>query len=232
MDETGFRKTLKKFGKKEHVIDGLVNQVRTFETYLNTQKQVACEAAGEEDIAGYIDSLPKGQINTRIRGIAYYYHYLGNEALARMVSGSREKEIAKSRHIFKLSEFRGVDQAAVKKLEEHGIITVQHMLEAGKTLADREELAWQLNIPPQTILELVKLSDLSRLGALKSVRARLYYEAGLDTPDQFTWWEADDLRKYLVEWVQRSGFDGIAPLAKEIQNAINAARKLPGVIEY
>jgi hypothetical protein len=35
----------------------------------------------------------------------------------------------------------------------------------------------------------------------------------------------------LVDLVERTGFDGIAPLPKEIRNAIEVARSLPAVVE-
>jgi hypothetical protein len=79
---------------------------------------------------------------------------------------------------------------------------------------------------------LVKLSDLSRLGAIKSVRARLYYEAGLDTPEKFTEWEPQALRQMLVAFVEETGFEGIAPLPKEVQNAIATARQLGKIVRY
>jgi hypothetical protein len=93
-------------------------------------------------------------------------------------------------------------------------------------------LAERTGASPESILELVKLSDLSRLGAIKSVRARLYYEAGLDTPDKFRRWEPEALRQMLVDFVERTGFEGIAPLPKELQNAIVAARRLRPAVEY
>jgi hypothetical protein len=37
---------------------------------------------------------------------------------------------------------------------------------------------------------------------------------------------------YLVGFVERTGFDGIAPLPKEVRNAIVKARQLPAVVEY
>jgi hypothetical protein len=68
--------------------------------------------------------------------------------------------------------------------------------------------------------------------AVKSVRARLYYDAGLDTPDKFTQWEPEALRQMLVEFVERTGFEGIAPLPKELRNAITKARQLPEAVQY
>lgn len=64
------------------------------------------------------------------------------------------------------------------------------------------------------------------------MRARLYHDAGLDAPDKFTEWEPAALREYLVEWVRRTGFNGIAPLPKEIRNAIATARRLPKAVDY
>jgi hypothetical protein len=232
MDEIGFRKYLKKSGKKDHVVSELVNQVKAFEAYLRNKGQSGVDIAGEVDIKDYIDSLQPGRINVHIRGIALYYRFLGNANLARMVSDFREHEIKKFRHIFKLSEFRGVDQAAIVKLAYQGIVNVNQMQEAGKTSASRQRLSDTTGIPLPAILELVKLSDLSRLGAVKSVRARLYYDAGLDTPEKFTKWEPKALRQYLVDWVHRTGFNGIAPLPKEIATAISTARELPDAIEY
>ncbi len=232
MDEKGFRQYLKKFGKKEHVVEGLISQVRAFEAYLAGKQQTRVEAANEQDLRDYVETLDKGEVRERMRALALYYGFAGNAPLARLAGDIREQEIDNTRQAFKLREYRGVSREDVAKLEAIGIVTVEQMLVAGKTPEARQQLAEQTGIPLQTILELVKLSDLSRLGAIKSVRARLYYDAGLDTPDKFTQWEPDALRQMLVEFVERTGFDGIAPLPKELRNAISKARQLPKVVQY
>ena len=93
-------------------------------------------------------------------------------------------------------------------------------------------LAEQAGLPLGLILELVKLSDLSRVEGVKGIRARLYYDAGLDTLEKIARWEPEALRQMLVEWVARTGFEGIAPLPKELINTIAAARRLPNVVVY
>jgi DNA-binding transcriptional regulator YhcF (GntR family) len=232
MDEKGFRQSLKKTGKKEHVVEGLVRQVQAFEVYLVASQQCSVEDVPEQEVREYAKTLSKGEIKERMRGLALYFKFVGNLPLARLASDIREQEISKTRTIFKLREFRGVSLDEVSKLEATGIVTVEDMLTAGRTLASRQQLAEQTGVSPQVILELVKLSDLSRLGAVKAVRARLYYEASLDTPDKFVQWEAEALRQMLVEFVERTGFDGIAPLPKELRNAIETARRLPEAVEY
>ena len=232
MDEKGFRQFLKRAGKKEHVVEELVSQVRAFEAYLAGKQQARVEDVGGQGIQDYVETLPQGQVRGRMRGLALYYESVGNVPLARLAGDIREQEIAKTRRAFKLREFRGVSLEEVTKLEASGIVTVEHMLAAGRTPAARQQLAEQTGVSPHSILELVKLADLSRLGAIKSVRARLYYDAGLDTPVKFIQWEPEALRQMLVEFVKRTGFDGIAPLPKELRNAITHARQLPDAVQY
>lgn len=232
MDESGFRLFLKRAGKKEHVVEGLVRQVREFEKFLAKGKGIGVDEAQKQDILDYTRSLDKDKVKTQVRGLTLYYKFVDNMPLAKFAHGIREEQTAKTRQVFKLRNFRGVDMEHISKLEALGIVTVEHMLEVGKTHGDRQKLAKQTGIPLACILELVKLSDLSRLGAIKSVRARLYYDAGLDTPDKFTQWDVDGLRKMLVEFVERTGFDGIAPLPKELRNAIETAKRLPRFVRY
>jgi hypothetical protein len=190
------------------------------------------DKAQKQDILDYAKSLEKNKIKTQVRGLALYYRYVGDASLAKAAHALREEQTAKTRQVFKLRKFRGVDLENVAKLETIGIFNVEQMLEAGKTSGDRQKLSKRTGIPLASILEFVKLSDLSRLGAIKNVRARLYYDAGLDTPDKFTQWDADELRQMLIKFVKRTGFDGIAPLPKELRNAIEKAKNLPKVVQY
>jgi hypothetical protein len=106
------------------------------------------------------------------------------------------------------------------------------MLTAGKTPKKRQELSTRTGMPPEAILELVKLSDLTRIFGVKSIRARLYYDAGVDTLDKMAKWDPDILRAKLIEFVQKTGFNGIAPLPKEAEFTVKEAKKLPRIIEY
>ena len=76
------------------------------------------------------------------------------------------------------------------------------------------------------ILEFARLSDLAR------ILGGLYLDAGVDSVENMAWWEPDALRGMSVEFVERTGFVGIAPLPKEAEFTVRTARKLPKVIEY
>lgn len=232
MNEQGFRKFLKQAGKKEHVIEGLVNQVKAFETFLAGGTGIGADEAQKRNVQEYVKTIEPDRVKVHIRGLILYFKFIGKIELAHFAHAFREAGTAKTRQVFKLRDFRGVDMDVIAGLEKVSIVNVEHILEAGKTPEDRRSLSKRTGIPVKTILELVKLADLSRLGAIKGVRARLYYDAGLDTPDKFTKWKVEDLRKMLIEFVERSGFDGIAPLPKELHNAIEAAKKLQRAVQY
>jgi len=232
MDEEGFRKFLKRAGKKQHVINKLINHVQAFEQHLASRMRIKVEAAKKQDIMAYIDMMIKSTAKKEVRGIALYYRFIGMNSMGKVLNEIREREIAKTRKVLKLQEFRDVQPEIIAKLKDIGIVTAEHMIVAGKTPSRRKQLAKQTGISPEHILEMVKLSDLSRLQGAKSIRARLYYDAGLDTPHKFTEWEPEDLRQMLIEFVKYSSFDGIAPLLKELRSTISMAKKLPEVVKY
>jgi hypothetical protein len=138
----------------------------------------------------------------------------------------------KKRNPFRLREFRGVEPEYVEKLAAAGIKNAEQMLAAGQTAEKRAALAQDTGIPKEAILELVRLSDLARLPGVKGIRARLYYDAGVDCVEKMAAWEAEALLALTAEYVERTGFDGIAPLPKEVSSTIANAKRLPRIVEY
>jgi hypothetical protein len=139
---------------------------------------------------------------------------------------------AKIHNPFKLRDFIGVDPEQIAKLELVGIKHTAHMLAAGQTAASRTNLARKVGIQQEVVLELVKLSDLARLPGVKGVRARLYYQAGVDTVEKLAGYEPPALLAITTDFVKRTAFNGIALLSKEVSSTIANARKLPKVVEW
>ena len=137
----------------------------------------------------------------------------------------------KKRNPFKLKDFRGINPEAIGKLEALRIKSAEQMLVAGQTRKLRSALAKQTGVSEPILLELVKLSDLARLPGVKGIRARLYYDAGVDSVEKMANWEPDALRVMVAKYVERTGFDGIPPLPKEVSSTIENARRLPKVVE-
>jgi restriction endonuclease Mrr len=152
--------------------------------------------------------------------------------MAIRVSELREARTSKTRKSFRIRDFRGVNEDYVGKLEAIGIRAVEQMRQHGATQTQRVELAKKTGVPEESILEFVKLSDLARLPGVKAIRARLYHDAGIDTLEKMARWDPEAMRLMLIEFVEKTGFDGIAPLPKEAANAVKVAGELPKIIEY
>jgi len=45
-------------------------------------------------------------------------------------------------------------------------------------------------------------------------------------------WDPKALRAMLIKFVDRTGFDGMAPLPKEAEFSVEKAKKLPKIVEY
>jgi len=163
-------------------------------------------------------------------GIRYYYEYTSNKEMRDCARELRGKRIEQAS--FALKDFRGVSSEHVKKLANIGIRNMKEMLEAGRTSDRRKELSAKTGVPVEAILELVKLSDLARIQGVKSIRARLYYDAGVDTVEKLAKWDPEELRAMLLDFVEKTGFDGIAPLPKEAKFTVSEAKKLPKIVEY
>jgi len=232
MDEVGFRKYLKRGGRSPSAADRVIEIVKEYAVYLSgIDKDL--DRAAPDDLESYVAWIEKGSKTSakkHLWAIRYYYQYICSEEMEKHASDLRQARI--QRKPFALHEFRDVNQSNIVKLEAVGIKNVEQMLAAGKTPQSRLALADKTGVPAGVILEFVKLSDLARIPGLKSIRARLYYESGVDTVENLADWEHDALLVMLGDYVEKSGFDGLAPLPKEVQNAVATARKLPHIVEY
>lgn len=230
----GFRKYLKRGGKQDHIVEDLVKQCGFFEEFLHRTLKIGIDEANEEHIRAFYDVIKneKKNVGNRLRAISLYYRFASKPELSAFSSNLREGGISSTRRPFEFRSFRGVRAEYVRLLEREGIVTVDQMLERGKTPQYRKGLSKKTGIPLKSILEYVKLSDLSRLGSIKSMRARLYFDAGVDTPDKMASWNPKELRETLISHIDKTGFNGIAPLPKEAKNAVEDAKKMPKIIEY
>jgi hypothetical protein len=138
----------------------------------------------------------------------------------------------KKHNPFKLKDFLGVNPDLIARLEAIEVKNTTQMLMAGQSAEKRKELAKKADVTLASVLELVKLSDLARLPGVKGIRARLYYDAGVDTIEKMAAWEPEALLARTTEFVKATGFTGIAPLPKEVSSTIINAKNLPQVVEW
>ena len=233
MNETDFRAYLKRNRRKASAIEQIVSFVFAFEEYLhdhyadNNIEHTTVESL--ESYVSWIESEPGESAAEALWAIRYYFDFIDNQELS-VFSGDLRSERIK-RKPFYIRNFRGVNPDEIAKLEAMYIENTDQMLDAGRTPKLRQVLAEQTGLPVELLREYVTLSDLARLGAVRSVRARLYFDAGL-TPETIATWEPESLHAMLKEFVSRTQFDGIAPLPKEVRNLVENARSLPMLVQY
>jgi site-specific recombinase XerD len=234
VDKEGFRRFLKREKRSPNAIKRCIKYVEDFEFFLrNYRDGKKLEQTTNQDIKTYVDSIErksKSSVNTHLWALRYYFRYMSKTEQENLALKLRQERIRRKR--FLLEDFVDVDLELIEKLSSIGIRTTDDLIEIGRTSKMRKKLSEKLETPLKSILELVKLSDLARIKGIKGIRARLYHNAGIDTIENMASWDPIDMRKYLVQWVERTGFQGIAPLLKEIQFSIESARNLPKIIEY
>jgi hypothetical protein len=234
VDEEGFRKFLKRGGRSPKAVKRAIAYVTEFEQYLKEKRgRKGLDKACPEDLEAFVswfEEERKESAKLYLWGICYYYEYTSNKEMRARAGELRGKRMEQAS--FALKEFRGISPEHVKKLADIGIRNVKQMLEAGRTSGKRKELSAKTGVPIETVLELVKLSDLARLQGVKGIRARLYYDAGVDSIEKLAKWDPKELRVMIIKFVEETGFEGIAPLPKEAESTVAEAKKLPKIVEY
>jgi predicted flap endonuclease-1-like 5' DNA nuclease len=234
MDEASFEHFLRRGGRSPKATARCIRYVHEFEEYLQSHRgSTKLKDAGADDLeqfVAWVEREPKASANTHLWALRYLFEYTSNEAMRALASAMRGQRV--TRTPFALHKFRGVDPEYVDRLAAQGITNVEQMREAGRTPDGRQALAEKTGVPPEAVLQFAKLADLARIPGLKEIRARLYYDAGVDTVEKLAAWDPSELRDMLIDFVERTGFDGIAPLPKEAASAVSTAMSLPKVVEY
>jgi hypothetical protein len=232
MDKAAFAKFLKKAGRTEKVAAEVADACQKFARYLSGHGLSGLDQATPADLdafVGWVESKPKASARGYLWAIRYYYQFTGNRAMEGYAGQLRAGRVLRAP--LPLKEFRGVDPEHLSRLAAVGIRNVEGMLSAGAAPAARASLALQTGIPEPALLELACLSDLARLPGVKGIRARLYYDAGVRSVPAIAAWDPEALRQMLVEFVERTGFEGIPPLPKEARSTVENARRLPPAVE-
>lgn len=235
MKERNFYNYLKKTGRKLHVIERYQKFLGDFEKFLMEKKGIqSAQNASAEDLkefADFYETEKKRSARTALYALIHYYKSIPNEKMALKAQELRKPRKAK-KSPFSLKQMLGIDPKFIEKLAKEGIKTAYQMIEAGKTKSQRLSLVKKIDIPYDNILELVKLSDLSRVGYVRTKFTRLFYNAGIDTPAELSKWDLKELRSYLNDYIEKSGWEGIAPNPSDLSNYIEDAKSLPQIIEY
>ena len=131
-----------------------------------------------------------------------------------------------------LRDFSGIDPATVEKLAVRGIKNSRQLFGNALSGERRAELSRQAQIDPEELLELVKLSDLSRLYGVGPVFARLLYDAGVDSAEAIARADSSQLFDRLSKAYLAAGNSRVDFKERDISFCIQMAGRLPASIVY
>ena len=130
-----------------------------------------------------------------------------------------------------LRDFPVVDPATVDKLAALGINNSKQLYENALSRQQRAELSQRAGIEPAALLELVKLSDLSRVYGVGPVFARLLYDAGIDSIQAIARADSSRLFDKLAKAYLAAGNSRVDFKERDIAFCIQMAKRLPGSTE-
>lgn len=205
--------------------------MKKFEEYLSKHKNRRLGEEAPEDLGDFVNwAMGKREnVNVLLWVLNRYYSCVSNDLMFCTVNELIGVEFTKKGN---LKDFLGVNHQHTQTLRKEGVFTSEHMLKVGRTEEGREKLAEKTGVPPSAILELAKLADLSRIPGLARKRARLYYDAGLDTMDKIAKWDPEKMQQMFAEFVERTKFDGTPPTPSEAAFTVKLAKHLPRIMEY
>lgn len=132
----------------------------------------------------------------------------------------------------KIKEFIGISTETVSKLEKIGIKDTVKLFDRVLTPESRKELAEKTNISTSEILELTKLTDLSRIKWVGTTFARMLYDIGINTVEKASNTDYVELHKRINQInKERNYYKGQIGL-HDIKLFVEAAKDVSLEIEY
>ncbi len=132
----------------------------------------------------------------------------------------------------KIQKLKGVTPELQAKFKACGLDTAEKLFEAVVTAPQREELAVQLGVPPEVILELANRADLARIKGIAGVYGDLLEEAGVDTVKELKGRVAENLHAKLLEVNAAKNLTPKPPTLKNVQTWISLARRRRKFLQY
>ena len=132
----------------------------------------------------------------------------------------------------KIDDFNVISKVSVKKLEKVGIKNTEKLFDRVITKTDRQKLADSIGVNYSDILELTKLSDLSRIKWVGVTYAQMLYNLGVDTVEKVSKSDPKDLHARINQMIKEHNiFKGAIGL-NDVQILVETANELSLEIEY
>ena len=132
----------------------------------------------------------------------------------------------------KLSDIEGIGEVYSAKLEEAGINTLEHLLEAGSDKKGRKVIADKTGISEKLVLNWINRADLARVKGISTQYADLLECAGVDTVPELAQRRADNLHAKMVEVNDEKNLVRKVLALSQVEDWVVQAKDLPRVVSY
>ena len=133
---------------------------------------------------------------------------------------------------YKIIDIEGIGPKYAEKLQAAGIKTSADLLEKGKNVKGRKELAEATGISSKRILTWVNHTDLYRINGVGPQFAELLEASGVDTVTEFALRNPVNLAKKMLAVNEKKHLTRRVPTAAELEKMIAQAKELPRVMTY
>jgi len=228
MDRAGFEIDEQERGLRKSLTEKAIKEVARLEGFLALRSK-GLETTTIIDLEEYLEERTMSTVALLdVHGLGRYFKYLGNDAVVQAIAELRLRYTTP----FKLNGLLDVDPAHIAALESMGIRTNNQLLRRGTTTKARAQLAQDAGIPKQAMEKIARLSDLVRMRGVRAIRAKLYFDMGIQTVVQMAQWSPQELVKAAQEYVEHSDYEGIATLPKEARFTVDLANRLPQLADF
>ncbi|NLM68010.1 MAG: DUF4332 domain-containing protein [Enterococcus sp.] len=132
----------------------------------------------------------------------------------------------------KIADFIWLSKNTIDKLENIGIVNTEKLYDKVLTKIDRQKLADSAGIDYTEILELTKLTDLSRIKWVGVTYAQMLYDLGLDTVEKVSKADPIDLHARINQRIKEHNIFKGGIGINDVKILVEAANELPLEIEY
>lgn len=173
------------------------------------------------DLLTFLKTPDKVKEFARITGLSVEYLSI----LKREIASSQPKPVP-------LSEFPNIKKETVEKLAQLGIKNTKQLFDFIKTDVERKELCKKTGIAYDEILELTKLTDVSRIKWVGANFARLLVDSPYDTVEKISSADYTIVYEILVKIKkEKNYFKGMFGL-NDMKLCVMAASNVPRAIHY
>lgn len=127
---------------------------------------------------------------------------------------------------YKIVDIEGIGETYGAKLNKEGVFTTNDLLDKCGTKQGRASMASATHIPESLILTWVNHADLMRIRGIAGQISELLEAAGVDSVPELRNRNASNLHQKLLAVNDEYGLSGKVPSEHELQEMIEAAKKL------